>query len=429
MTPPLPEPPQRWLILGAWALYDVANSTYLAIVPAVLFPVYFTAVVAVGRSDAAQLWGVLAAAALLVSGLLAPLVGAWADAKRARLPLLALFTLLCCAAMALMGLPRRGDIALASGLFIVAQASYIVAMSLYDAYVERLAPLAGGGAERLSSFGWALGFLGGIAAILLTMGLARDGAMADGTPAYVRAFPLVALLFLALAVPALLGLRRVPPPAAPPPEALHPWRRVVATLRGWRAHRAVMRFLLGAYLINDAVVTVIFFTMIYLRDVFGVTVPDMLWLALLYHLIALPTTALFGWLAQRGSAHRALAASLVFWAAAILVMAFGQGRAAAALVIVLLATGLGSTQALLRGMYARLVPPAQAAEFFGFNALAGRLSAMFGPLLFGALNTAADTPKAGLLSLLAFLVAGVVVLAGVRLPVPAIQVEDSRTNA
>jgi len=70
-------------------------------------------------------------------------------------------------------------------------------------------------------------------------------------------------------------------------------------------------------------------------------------------------------------------------------------------------------------MYARLVPPAQAAEFFGFNALAGRMSAMFGPLLFGALNAAAGTPKAGLLSLLAFLLAGAVVLAGVRLPDPA----------
>jgi len=219
MTPPLPAPNPaahgRWLILGAWALYDVANSTYLAIVPAVLFPVYFTSVVAAGRSDAAQLWGGLAAAALLVSGLLAPLAGAWADAKHARLPLLALFTLLCCAAMALLGLPRQGDIALAAGLFVVAQVGYIVAMSLYDAYVERLAPLLGGGAERLSSFGWALGFLGGIAAILLAMGLARDGAMADGTPVYVRVFPLAALLFLALAVPALLGLKRVPPPTAP----------------------------------------------------------------------------------------------------------------------------------------------------------------------------------------------------------------------
>lgn len=189
-----------------------------------------------------------------VSGLLAPLAGTYADAKHARLSLLAVFTLLCGAATALLSLPRRGDIALAAVLFIAAQVGYTVAMSLYDAYVERLAPLAGG-AERLSSLGWALGFLGGIAAILLVMPLAHGEPAPDDTPRYALAFPLIALLFGALAVPALLGLRPIPPPAALPAAALQPWRRVGTTLCHWRAHRTVMRFLLGSYLINDAVVT------------------------------------------------------------------------------------------------------------------------------------------------------------------------------
>ena len=139
MTLPLNEPPptetRRFLILGAWALYDVANSTYFVIVPSLLFAVYFTAVVAVERSDATLLWGIVAALALLISGLLAPLTGAYADAKHARLSLLTIFTLLCCAATALLSWPRRGDIALAAVLFIAAQVGYTVVMSLYDAYV------------------------------------------------------------------------------------------------------------------------------------------------------------------------------------------------------------------------------------------------------------------------------------------------------
>ena len=422
MTLPLnelhPTRTRRLLILGAWVLYDIASSTYIVIVPSLLFAVYFTAVVAAERPDATVLWGVLAALALLVSGLLAPLAGAYADAKHARLSLLAVFTLLCCVATALLSLPRRGDIALAAVLFIAAQIGYTVAMSLYDTYVKRLAPLAGG-VEWLSSLGWALGFLGGIAAILLVMPLAHGEPAPDGAPRYALAFPLIALLFGVLAVPALLGLRRVPPPATPSAAELHPWRRVLATLRHWRAHRTIMRFLLGSYLINDAVVTVGVFTAIYLRDVFGITVSDLLWLALLYHLIALPATALFGVLAHRTSARLALGVTLVLWVAAIVIMAFGHGHAAATLVVTLLATVVGSTQALLRGMYARLVPPAQAAEFFGFNVLTGRLSAAFGPLLFSAINAAAGTPKAGLLSLIAFLAAGAVILYGVRLPDPA----------
>ncbi len=48
----LPARTRRLLILGAWALYDVASSTYVVIVPSLLFAVYFTAVVAVERPDA-----------------------------------------------------------------------------------------------------------------------------------------------------------------------------------------------------------------------------------------------------------------------------------------------------------------------------------------------------------------------------------------
>ena len=70
-------------------------------------------------------------------------------------------------------------------------------------------------------------------------------------------------------------------------------------------------------------------------------------------------------------------------------MAVGKGEGAAVAVVAVFATVPGSSQALLRGSFARLVPPAQAAEFFGFNALVSRVSAAVGPLLFGVISTAA----------------------------------------
>ena len=60
-----------------------------------------------------------------------------------------------------------------------------------------------------------------------------------------------------------------------------------------------MRFLVAMFLINDAMVTVSVFVAVYLRDHFGVALIDVLWLTLLYHLIALPATWLFGALAHR----------------------------------------------------------------------------------------------------------------------------------
>jgi UMF1 family MFS transporter len=76
---------------------------------------------------------------------------------------------------------------------------------------------------------------------------------------------------------------------------------------------------------------------------------------------------------------------------------------------------LGSTQALLRSAFARLVPVGRSAEFFGFNALAGRLSAALGPILFGVVASATGSQRIALLSVLLFLLAGGVVLARVRI--------------
>lgn len=386
----------------AWMLYDIASSTYIAVVPSVLFSLHFTAEIAGGRPNASALWGITSAAALLVAGLVAPFAGAWADGRSSRATLLMLFTLLCCVATAMLPLPASGEILFAAALLVAAQVGYIVAMSLYDAYLERLGPLAGG-AERLSARGWAVGFVGGIAALLVLLALPRD---AHDAPDPGLAFPVVALMFLVLAMPAIAGLRRVHIPRHADAAAAHPWRRVAHTLVHWREHRPAMRFLIAMFLINDAMVTVAVFVAIYFRDHFGVGMPDVLWLTLLYHVIALPATWAFGTLAHRSTARLAVSVSLAIWIATILLLAFGEGRAAAVTIVVLLASVLGSTQALLRGMYARIVPTERAAEFFGFNALAGRISAALGPLVFAGVSAATGSSRLAILSLMLFLVAG-----------------------
>jgi UMF1 family MFS transporter len=61
-------------------------------------------------------------------------------------------------------------------------------------------------------------------------------------------------------------------------------------------------------------------------------------------------------------------------------------------------------------MYARIVPAGRAAEFFGFNALAGRISAALGPLVFAGVSAATGSSQVAILSLALFLVGGGVLL-------------------
>lgn len=404
----------RWLSRRtlAWASYDVASSTYLGVVPIVLFPIYFRTVLAPGEAGAFY-WGLTVAVALVVAGLSAPFLGMFADRTGRRWPLLAAATLACCLAIASLSLigPNTG-LALALA-FVVAHAGYLIATSLYESYLPHIARPSQSG--RISSFGWAIGFLGGVLAILAVLPLAGAGTGPDNLDRYRMSFLVVAAMFALLAVPALWGLRRI----VERPQQRQPQANPLSirrTLASWRDQREVVKVLLAFYLINDGMVTISVFAANYFRTRFGTSVEQLLILLLAYHAVALPATLTFGVLADRWTHRKAIALTLSIWVAALTLMAFGNGAWVPAVAVALLGLVYGSTNAMMRSLLSHMVPAERAAEFFGFNTLAGRLSAAAGPLLFGLIVTATGSQRVALGSVLLFIGAGAAVLAAVKVP-------------
>jgi UMF1 family MFS transporter len=411
----------RWLTrpVLAWALYDVASSAFAAVVPP-FFGLYFVSVIAGDRPGAQAQWGLIAALALALPGLLAPFAGAWADRRGRWLGLLAATTALCVVATIAMPTTAPGKVLWAAALFVAAQLGYTLAVSVYDSLLVRVAAPEHVG--RVSGLGWSVGLGGGILALAASLILFR-GLPAEAQAARLSgAFLLAGLLFAGFAVPGLLGLRRlgVPPAAARAFAFGAAYASVLGTLRHWRRQREVFRFMIAYYLLNDALVTILFFIAILLRARFGLDVQALLALALLYHVLATPATLAFGHAADRWGPRPVICVQVAILGAAILVLAFGTGTYAPVVVIVLLGLVYGSLQAVCRSLLALLVQPEKAAELFGFNAVAGRLSAALGPLVFGAVAAASGSETAALVSLLAFLIAGVVVLSSLRIPAPRV---------
>lgn len=107
----------------------------------------------------------------------------------------------------------------------------------------------------------------------------------------------------------------------------------------------------------------------------------------------------------------------------MLLLAFGTGTVAAVIVVVLLGLVYGSLQAVCRSLLVLLTPARKAAQIFGFNAVAGRLPAALGPLVFGIVASASGSQTAAVLSLLPFLIAGAAVLGTVRVSAPPMSSE------
>lgn len=79
----------------------------------------------------------------------------------------------------------------------------------------------------------------------------------------------------------------------------------------------------------------------------------------------------------------------------------------------LVGTVQGGTQALSRAIYAELSPAAKSGEFFGLYGLSEKFAGILGPLLYGVVGQLTHNPRASILSVSAFFLLGIVMLARV----------------
>jgi UMF1 family MFS transporter len=85
---------------------------------------------------------------------------------------------------------------------------------------------------------------------------------------------------------------------------------------------------------------------------------------------------------------------------------------------------IGSSQANSRTMLSQLTPLNKQAEFFGFYTLTGRISSIFGPILYGWIAHKTGDIRYSILSLLLFFVVGWILLQTVSLEEGIKQAQD-----
>jgi UMF1 family MFS transporter len=307
----------------------------------------------------------------------------------------------------------EGDAALGIALFATAHLAHLLAISLYNSFLPLIA--SPHRFARISGLAWGLSYLGSVTCYLLSLPFTRGGVAPGNASMFTGAFVVSALFLALIGVPCILALPRDAPNRSTT-AATGAYRRILATIRSWRQDANVPKFLVAYYLVNDGIVTAAFFTALTFRRTYGMEVQEILALTLLLQLVAIPSTILFGWLGERWSQRGALNVTLATWIGVLALMAGSEGRDGAIAVTLSLGLVLGSTQTLLRSIFAGLVPIDRTSEYFGFHTLMGRASAALGPLLFGIVSAATGSQRAAIASLAIFFVTGGIVLAFVRLP-------------
>ena len=414
--------------LRAWAMYDWALSAMQTVVMAAVFPVYFVRVVGADLpgSGGTQLLARTNAVALALAALLSPVLGALADSGAMKKRLLAVFTTVGVASTGGLFLVQRGDVAAAALLFGLCMIAGSACLVFYESLLPHVARAEE--MDRVSTAGYAVGYLGG--GLLATLNLAwiqwpeRFGLPhGAGAPEAARTLPArlaflsVAVWWLVFAVPLFLRVRE-PPRRLEPGEAARAsavrvaFARLGSTLRELRGYRQAFLMLLAFLVYNDGIQTIIKMAAAYGSEL-GIGTGALIGSIVLVQFVGIPFSFLFGAVAGRIGAKRAIFAGLVVYAA-IAVLGYRMRTASHFLVLALLVGMVqGGTQALSRSLFASLVPPHRSGEFFGFYSVFEKFAGLFGPLLFDLVIGMTGSSRNAILSVIAFFVVGAALLSRV----------------
>ena len=423
----------------AWYWYDWANSAYVTTVGTVLFTPYLTSVAETAACGApgtvdnpckvnlvvlglpispGSLVFYVVTLATVFSALLLPVVGALADRTERKKDILAGFALLGSGCTALMFFVQGANWQLGAILLFAANMSLGASLVVYDAILCQIA--TPDERDRVSSRGWALGYLGGglllaanLALVTFAEPLGLDTALA------VRLSLLSAACWWAgFTLVPYLGLRnrrvvRVEPVAGG--LLRQSFGQLFATLREARAYPMTLTFLVAYLFFNDGIQTVIVSASVYGQKELGFDNTVLIQVILMVQFVAFFGALLFGRIARTFGSRHTIMGGLVVWMGVVCVGFFLPAGQLVPFVVLGAAIGLvlGGTQALSRSFFSLLIPRGKEAEYFSLYQACERGTSWLGTLVFGVVHQLTDSYRPAIVALVAFFAVGLWLLARV----------------
>ena len=406
----------------SWILYDAANSAFVLIMVTAIMPIYFRDVAAQGMEDvvATSNWAFANSTASLILALLAPVLGTMADYKDRKKPFFLFFLFTGLLFTVALTVPLEGRWLLCLLLFIGARVGWAGANLFYDAFLVDVA--TPDRVDNISAKGFGFGYIGSVIPFIAVIGLILSGGLADGLPAGQTrmGFIIVALWWFFLSLPAIKNLKQryyVPPSPNPLTEG---FARLWATFRNIRKHRSVFLFLAAYFFYIDGVGTIITMATAYGREL-GFGIAMLITVLLVIQVVAFPCTLLYGRMAARFKTRTLLMAGIIIYCVITFMaflLPFIEGELTRHIlfwtIALLVASSMGGIQALSRSYFAKLIPPENSAEFFGFYNVFGKFAAITGPALLGIVGRMTGDTRWGVLSILFLFVIGAWLLMRVK---------------
>jgi UMF1 family MFS transporter len=408
----------------AWYWYDWANSAYTTTIGTVFFGPYFINLAenAVGGKDGRfevagfslppdSLFFWLITLSTILSALVLPPLGAYADrvANKKRLLAILAWTGSFFAALIFFA---TGDNWLLAAVGIVLGNLFFGAAGVVN---DSILPLISDedDRDRVSSRGWAFGYLGGGLLLVLNLGvyLGHEAIGLDEGLAARLCMLSAAVWWAGFTFIPYLRLNDHPPVEVAHVEGnalRRSFGQLAETLRDMRKYPMALTFLIAYLFFNDGIQTVIASASVFGAEELGHSQTVLIATILMVQFVAFGGALVFGRLAGRFGAKRTILIGLVIWMVIVTVgLVIPAGNVPFFLALgAAIGVVLGGTQALARSYFSLLIPRGKEAEYFSFYHAMDRGTSWFGTATFGIVLAVTDSYRPAIFALIAFFVIG-----------------------
>ncbi|ARI78132.1 MFS transporter [Halobacillus mangrovi] len=398
----------------SWMLYDFGNSAFATTIMAAVLPVFYYDVAAKGVQDslATSYWGYSQSIAVLIVAVLAPILGAIGDYSAAKKKFLMFFAFMGMIASVLLALVGEGDYIFASFLLIVGTIGFSGSNVFYDAFLPEVAEADK--MDKVSAWGFAFGYIGGgvLLAINLLMIMKYEWfGLPNALAGTHLSFISVGVWWLVFSIPLFKNVveEKKTKTKRTQSYASIGFKRIGRTLKELNQFKQLLLFLFAFWLFNDGISTIIKMATIYGRDI-GIDSTALITALLITQFVGIPFAFLFGWLAEKITAKRALMLALFIY---LLIVGLGYFMSSALhFYILAICVGFvqGGAQSLSRSIFGKMVPGDRHGEFFGFYGISSKFAAIFGPFAFALVGQITGSSRLGILSLIVFFLGGMILL-------------------
>jgi UMF1 family MFS transporter len=412
-------------------LFDWAQQPFHTLIITFVFAPYFAAYVAPDPTIGQIAWGHAIGYGGAMIAILAPFLGAYADATGPRKPWIFGFTVIGFAGCymlwyAVPGMESLTPVMLAVGIALI---GVEFAAVFNNAMMPTLVPRAELG--KLSGSAWGLGYLGGLVGLIIVLGLLASqpdtgktllgldplfGFTAAGHEGDRAAGPLTALWMAVFLVPLFLFTPDTPRIAARKGAVRETLVELGHTLRDLPRQKSFFSFLMSSMIYRDSLNALYAFGGIYAAGVLKLSIIDIG----IFGIIGNIAGALGAWYGGRMDARYGpkpviVVCIIVLSFACLAIISATPTEAFFMPVGSPVAGGLigaagGSLQAASRTLLVDQVPAHDAGKAFGLYALSGRATAFIGPLAIAWATTASESQRVGVTPIIALFVIAALLL-------------------